>query len=774
MSTGEDAAAPEPAKRSLDGSTPASARSPAAQPQATADSAAQGIEPQTAYARGGRGSLLYREGDYTVCAPARPAATTVPGEPGDDRVHISAAGAEYYADQQAARFIGDVEIIQTPQRVLADEVIYNNTTEDIEARGSVYYERPDLRVESAGGRMNLQTYQGTLQDIEYNLPKAGGRGEAGSVEVAGARRSRFRDISYTTCAPGREGWLLQADEIELHHALGIGEARNARLRFQGVPILYLPYATFPVGVQRQSGFLAPSVGYGNATGVDVATPYYLNLAPNMDATLTPRILTKRGIMLGGELRYLTEHHEGALRGEILPNDAEREQGGARGAFAMEHTGLLGRRWTADVDVNYVSDSDYLDDLGDSLALTSQRQLERRGDLRYHGDDWSFLGRVQHFQTVDEDIAEADRPYSRLPQAVLTLDRPVSSAIPLTAHLDTEYVYFRKDDAVQGHRLDLYPALSLEARRPWGYVRPKVGVRHTVYRLEDTPAGMDEDPDRTLPIASLDAGLVLERRGRLAGHPLTQTLEPRLYYLYVEDRDQDGLPVFDSSERDFTFDALFRENRFNGADRIGDANQLTLALESRTLSGADGAERLRLGVGRIYYFEDRDVQLPGARPQTDSSSPLVAGARARLGNNWSVGGAVEWDPDEARTERSSAELHYDDDDDRILNLAYRLRRGLAEDTDVSARWPLGSGLHAVARWRYSLQYDQTVDAFMGIEYDSCCWVLRAVGRHWADELIDGGDTNTGIFLQLELKGLTSLGSSVDDMLEKGILGYGNHY
>jgi LPS-assembly protein len=689
-------------------------------------------------------------------------------------VHISAEGAEYYADRQTARFIGNVEIVQTPQRVLADEVLYDNLTEDVAARGSVYYERPDLRVESAGGRMNLQTYEGTLQDLEYRLPERGARGRAEALVVEGPRRSRFRELSYTTCAPEREGWVLRAEEIELHHALGIGEARNARLRFQGVPILYLPYATFPVGTQRKSGFLAPSVGYGDATGLDVATPYYLNLAPNIDATLTPRVLTKRGLMLGGELRYLTERHEGEVRGEILPDDAEREDGGVRGAFSMEHTGVLGQRWTTDVDVNYVSDDDYLDDLGDSLAVTSQRQLERRGDLRYHGDGWSFLGRLQDFQTVDEDIPKIDQPYSRLPQALLTADRRLSSTLPVTGHLDTEYVYFRKDDAVQGHRIDLYPALSLDARRPWGHVRPKVGLRHTLYRLEDTPAGMDDDPERTLPIASLDAGLAFERRGRLAGHPITQTLEPRLFYLYVDDQDQDGLPVFDTSERDFTFDALFRENRFNGADRIGDANQLTLALESRTLSGADGSERLRLGIGQIYYFEDREVQLPGIPDRTDSSSPLVAGASARIGRHWSVGGALEWDPDDERTERSSARLEYNRDGDRILNLAYRLRRGLAEDTDVSARWPLAAGLHAVARWRYSLLYDQTVDAFAGLEYDSCCWVLRAVGRHWADELVDGGDTHTGVFLQLELKGLTSLGSSVDDMLEKGILGYGNHY
>jgi len=729
------------------------------------------LQPSAPLTRGAHRALLYRSTDASVCVPRAASRVKPTAPPANGPIHMGADAAEYHADQRTVRLSGDVEITQPPQRVLADEVLYNGVTGDIDARGNVFYERPDLRAESAGGRMNLNTYQGSLQDIEYRLPEKGARGVAQTLAIQGKTSSRLTDVSYTTCPPGDEGWSLNASDIELHHVLGLGEAHDAKLLLGGVPILYLPYVAFPVGPQRRSGFLAPSVGYSDSSGVSIATPYYFNLAPNYDATLTPRILSERGVMLGGELRFLTEQQQGMVQGEVLPDDWDR--GGTRGALSLTSSGLFSDRWTSDVNLNYVSDSQYLEDLGNSLDMTSQRQLERRGDLVYHGDDWSLLTRVQGFQTVDETILAEDRPYSRLPQLLLTLDRPLPTGLPLSVHLDTEYAYFSKDDSVEGHRVDLYPSLSLDLSRPWGYLRPKLGMRDTRYALDGEPAGTPRNPRRTLPIASLDAGLTFERRMQLAGRPYTQTLEPRLYYLYIPRRSQADLPLFDTSERDLTFDALFEENRFNGADRVGDANQLSIGLLSRTLQGSDGAERLRLGVGQIYYLQDRRVQLPDTPADTASLSPMVATALARIDSKWTLAGDLQWDPDKHQTESAGARIQYRDAQGRILNLAYRVRRDQSEHTDVSARWPLGAKTHLVARWDYSWQYDRMIEAFGGIEYDSCCWVLRAVARNWTTDL-EAGTSSVGVFLQLELKGLTSLGSSVDDLLQRGILGYGKDY
>ncbi len=734
---------------------------------------AAALQPVAPLTSGEHRALLYRATDASVCAPGTARRIVPSAPPANGLIHMGANAAEYDADQKTVRLSGDVEITQPPQRVLADEVLYNSLTGEIDARGSVFYERPDLRVESAGGLMNLNTYQGHLQDIEYRLPEQGARGVAQSLEVQGQTSSRLSGVSYTTCAPGDEGWSLNAEDIELHHALGLGEAHNAKLLLGGVPFLYFPYIAFPVGVQRQSGFLAPSLGYSDSTGVSIATPYYFNLAPNYDATLTPRILSDRGLMLGSELRFLTEQQHGTVQGEVLPDDWARDGGGPRGALSLTSSGLLSERWTDDVNVHYVSDSRYLEDLGNSLDMTSQRQLERRGDLVYHGDDWSLLTRVQGFQTVDETILAQDHPYSRLPQILLTLERPLPTELPLSVHLDTEYVYFSKNNSVQGHRVDLYPSLSLDLSKPWGYLRPKLGLRDTLYSLDGEPDGTRRDPQRTLPVASLDAGLIFERGIRLAGEPFTQTLEPRLYYLYIPRRTQDNLPLFDTSQRDLTFDSLFEENRFNGADRVGDANQVSVGLLSRTLQGSDGAERLRLGLGQIYYLQDRQVQLPDTATDTGSLSSIVATALARIDPKWTLSGDLQWDPDKHQTESGGARIQYRDGQGRILNLAYRVRRDQSEHSDISARWPLGAKTHLVARWDYSWQYNRTVEAFGGIEYDSCCWVLRAVARDWTTNL-EQGNSSVGLFLQLELKGLTSLGSSVDNLLRRGILGYGNDY
>jgi LPS-assembly protein len=730
-------------------------------------------KPRASLTRGAHRDLLYRTTDASVCAPQRAAPAASATQAGDNLIHLGADAAEYFADKQAVHLIGAVEISQPPQRMLADEATYNGLTGEIDARGNLFYERPQLRLESAGGTMNLNTYEGSLQDVEFRLPEQGARGVAQSIQSTGKTSARLTDASYTTCPPGSQDWSLDAAQIDLHQDTGLGEARDAKLELGGVPVLYLPYLAFPLGTQRQSGFLAPSLGYSDSSGVSISTPYYFNLAPNYDATLTPRILSDRGLMLGGELRFLTEEQQGTLQGEVLPQDYGRDDGGTRGALYLKSSGVFAERWTTDVDVNYVSDSKYLTDLGNNLDMTSKSELERRGDLVYHGDDWSFLTRVQGFQTVDQTILPEDRPYSRLPQALFTLDRPLPIDVPVSVHLDTEYVNFSKDHSVQGQRVDVYPSLSVDLSRPWGYLRSKLGLRDTIYSLDGQAAGASGDPQRTLPVASLDTGLTFERSLQLAGQAYTQTLEPRLFYLYVPRRTQDDLPVFDTSERDLTFDALFQENRFNGADRIGDANQLSVGLSSRTLQASDGTERLRLGIGQIYYFEDRLVQLPNTPTDSSSASPIVATALARIAPKWTLAGDLQWDPDTHQTESGGARIQYRDDENRILNLAYRVRRDQSEHSDISARWPLGTKTHLVARWDYSWQYNRTIEAFGGIEYNSCCWVLRAVARDWTTDL-QQGTSNLGVFLQLELKGLGSLGSSVDDLLQHGILGYGKDH
>ncbi|PLX60493.1 MAG: LPS-assembly protein LptD [Sedimenticola selenatireducens] len=692
----------------------------------------------------------------------------------DYDTRIEADAADLYRREDRTEFFGNVQIEQGNDRLEADHATYLKGANTLDADGNVYLEQPGLRVTGSTMHYNLESKQGTATQTEFRLTDPVARGTASTAELLNPDQSRYDDVRYTTCPPGDNGWQVEAKELEIDQSTGVGVAHNAKLRFKGVPFIYLPYVSFPIDDRRKSGFLPPTIGSSTNSGADIAIPYYFNIAPNMDATFTPRIMSKRGILLGGEFRYLTENNQGEIRAELLPSDSEQGPGESdtRGAVNMLLNGTPAPRWSYDINLNYVSDNDYVDDLGNSLAATSAKHQERRGYIRYYGSGWSFLGRTQQYQTIDNTIAVSDRPYSRLPQLLLNLERP-DQAMGLTYHLRTEYVHFghSADSKVKGERFDLQPGISLPMRRPWGFLTPKLSLRHTRYSLENQTAGLSDSPDRTLPTFSLDSGLYFDRAGNWFGNAITHTLEPRLFYLYIPEEDQSDLPDFDTADLDFSFANLFRENRFSGTDKVGDANQLTTALTTRGLSTTTGEELFRASIGQIFYFRDRDVQLlsSGAVTNEDSSS-IVAEVSAKLTRNWRAQAGVQWNPhaDVDATEKNAFGIHYLDDKQRILNLTYRFTDGTIEQTDLSARWPITHQLHAVGRWNYSLLHKKSMETFAGIEYESCCWVSRFVVRDYRSDA--NAEGNLALFLQLELKGLTSLGDKIDQFLERGILGY----
>ncbi len=680
---------------------------------------------------------------------------------------ITADAADFSRENKQASFSGNVVVTKGDQLLEADRITYNDKEETIEADGAIYYQSPGLLVSGDSARMELAENKGHLKDVQYRLPKRRARGSASLVEIKDPDQSHYENIKYTTCRPGNEDWVLEAAKLDINKGTGIGVAHDTIFRFKGVPFFYLPYASFPIDDRRKTGFLVPTIGRSDETGGDISIPYYINIAPDMDATITPRIMSKRGLMLGGEFRYLTETYSAETKLEILPDDRERksDENSTRGAFSYLGHGYLTPRLVLDANINYASDHDYLEDLGDSLAISSSRYLERRGDLTYYGDSWNILARAQYYQTMDETIARADRPYARLPQVLFKYEKPDQIA-GLTLHLGAEYVYFDRDETVSGHRVDFNPAVSLPMRNSWGYITPKLGVRYTSYDLKDQVVGMSDSPDRTTSTFSLDSGLYFERIGESS----TSTLEPRLFYLYTPKENQDDLPIFDTAAYDFSFYNMFLENHFSGSDRVSDANQLALALTSRTFSNSTGVESFRFSIGEIFYFEDREVQLPGIATIEDSSSATVAQLAMQLSQNWSTQADLEWDHNRGnnKTSQSAIHLRYDDDDKTLLNLGYRYARDVFEQSDISFRFPITSHLNAVGRWDYSLRHNKTTEAFAGLEYSNCCWAFRAVGRHYINDV--DADANTAFYLQLELKGLTSIGNKVGDFLEDNLLGY----
>ena len=713
-----------------------------------------------------------RELNWNQCYPwSTPAALSFSPAPAQQML-IDADGSILEQTQDQISLAGNVRVRRMETLLEADSALYRRTAETLDAEGNVYFERPGLRLSAAKAHFDLARNQGEMERVAYRLTDQGAQGNADSAVIESSDLTHFNEIDYTTCKPGQNGWLLHAKELDIDKASGVGTARHAKLSFKGVPFLYLPYASFPIDDRRKSGFLIPTVGKSDRSGVDISAPYYFNIAPNMDATFTPRLMSKRGLLLGGEYRYLQEKHAGRMRAELLPDDQEVEDGqeNTRGAFSFQSNGRPAPGWTSDVDLNYVSDNDYLDDLGDSLLVTSARHLERQGQIRYTSSDWSLLGKTQYYQTIDDSISISNRPYSRLPQILFDWYRS-RQAYGLTYQLQSEYVNFAHsdEDKTKGQRFDLQPGISLPLNRQWGFLTPKASLKYTHYTLENQIAGAEESPDRLLPTFSLDGGLFFERSENWFGEAIIQTLEPRLFYLYTPYEDQTELPNFDTSDVTFSFASLFRDNRFSGNDKIGDANQLTAALTSRILSDSSGAELLRASIGQIYYFRDREVQLDSTDTTTESSSSLAAELASQIGH-WNFRGDIQWDPHKSNNnlERGSVGLRYADSDKRVFNAGYNYSRDSVEQTDLSARWPLGSQWSLVGRWTHSQLFKETILALAGIEYDNCCWRVRLVGQQLLTDI--NKDPDNAVLLQFQLKGLGGWGSANDSFLENNIVGY----
>ncbi|ORU90295.1 MAG: organic solvent tolerance protein [Cycloclasticus sp. symbiont of Poecilosclerida sp. M] len=694
----------------------------------------------------------------------------------DAELEIQADYAEL-ADQADATFSGDVLIKRADQSISADHLSYNQKEGSVSVPGDNFYKEKGLALYSGSAELQMRQDTGQFEQTQFIIENAHARGTSQSMQLVDKDIKRAQNITYTTCAPGKTSWEMQADKLELNSKTGKGTARNVWIEIFDVPLLYTPYLSFPLDDRRLSGFLAPTFGASDETGTDISVPYYWNIAENYDATLTPRYLSDRGLMLGGEFRYLTKNSTGQIAAETL-DDSQTDD--FRGQISIQNKTKFTKRLSVELDLNYISDDDYLEDFGTALNISSSRFVKSEAKIEYQAQKWSLLARADNYDSIDPLISSTSRPHRRIPQ-ILFNAKDIDVLAFAKFDMRNEFVYFDHSSSsiTRGKRHDVHPSISVPFRTASGFVTPKIGIRHTSYRLDNQAAEVDANQDRTLPIFSVDAGLFFESNLDFAGG-LTQTIEPRAFYLYVPHKNQDNIPLFDTAEHDFSVNQLFRENRFSGADRVGDANQLTLALTTRLLETNTGRERLKASVGAIIYFENPQVTLPTSPENNNGTSDLVAELSGHITNNWQLRSAVQYDTHDARTERATFGAHYKDTSNRLFNVTYRSRFEATdtdieatdtdiEQTDVSFKWPLTSTWSAVGRWNYSLEDNITLDSFLGLEKDTCCWRFRVIAREFADGTEDE-EPNQGIFVQLELKGLTSFGKKVDSFLEDGILGY----
>lgn len=671
-----------------------------------------------------------------------------------DRAPVEVLSNDAYVDLGSGHYLlqGEVELRRADQSLSAANLFYRRDEGEVEVQDGIRYRDAEIELSASSGTLSLDEGSGSFEEARYQLRRSLSHGRAERIEELPGGITELTAADFTTCPQEDEGdgvaWRLRAKRIQLDRKRKQGSAQNGVLEVAELPILYLPYFRFPLGDERQSGLLAPSFGNSQRRGVEFSLPYYWNMAPNRDATLTPTLMSRRGLQLEGDLRYLYPRSEGSLIAATLPED--RLFDGPRSSLAWDH------RWRSggarlDIDAATVTDVDYLDDLGDGLDIAARTHLTREAELGYRSEQWQVRARVQSLQTVDRAIARDDRPYARLPELLFQSGHRVGQ---LRLDLSGEWSDFHHPSLDGGQRGHLALDLSHALERPGYFFRPRLGWRYTAYQLEE-----GENPDRDLPIVALDGGLIFERE-LAEGY---QTLEPRLYYLYIPKRDQEELPLFDTSRYSFRLDQLFRENRFSGVDRIGDANQLSAALTTRWLD-AGGRERLRAGIGQIHYFQEHEVLLPGESADQGDHSSLVAQAEALLPVGWSGGATVVWDDGEA--ESTLLEARYRGADRLTLNLGYRNQRGILEQSELAAFVPIDERWRGLGRWVYSLKEGQTLEAIAGFEYESCCWAMRMAYRSYIIE--EGEESDDNLWIQFVFKGLGSVGSGIDQLYQQTIL------
>ena len=703
---------------------------------------------------------------WKLCPPVPALAPAVTPRTGDESlINLYGDTAESF-DQQVYTLRGNAVVQYGQQRLAADAITYNLKEGAIDAQGDLRYAGPGLFANGDHGVYYPDEKKGTLYQVDYSLPERHGRGQAEVVHILDPSHEQLDQASYTTCAPGNTDWLISARQMDIDREDGTGTAHHAWMSLKNVPVLYTPYISFPIDGRRRSGFLIPKAGVSQETGLDVSVPYYWNIAPNYDATLIPRVMSDRGVMLATEFRFLQRRNNGILRAEYLPSDKQYDNK-SRSLVSFNDNGNPLPHLTTSINASNVSDKDYFQDLGNTLVESSQSFLKREAKATYHGNRWTLDTRVLNFQTVDPSVAVNDRPYTELPQVRFSA-APAQRLLGLQFNVDSEVTQFDKDKSVTGTRVDMLPQLSLPIERAAWYIKPSAGVRHTIYQLNDQPAGDPQNPHRTTAVADIDAGMYIDRNFQWGGTDYMQTLEPRLYYLYVPYKKQDDIPVFDTGNYDFNFWQLFQENRFSGPDRMGDANQLTVALTTRVLDPESGVQRLRASLGQLVYFRDLKVTLPNEPVITDNTSDLIGEFGVTISREWNLATELQWDPSATQTDRGDVLLQYHADKRQLVNLSYRYRRATLNQTDVSFIWPMGNAWHVIGRWNYSLDDSTTLDTLAGFGYESCCWALQLVGRSYVNGT--NGDRTNGVYVQVEFKGLTSTGRQVDNLLERGILGY----
>lgn len=702
-------------------------------------------------------------------------------------------------DRETLDLFGAVKFKNAAGTVDAEEARYQVSLQKLTTKKGIRFETDYLITIGDNADLDLAQRKGTIDNTQFWLPRSHMRGTAERLTMVDKKTTRLDKAFFTSCLEGVNDWELRSSELTLNKEKNEGVAKHARLWFKNVPIFYFPYVSFSLE-GRKTGLLTPAIGNSNKNGRHITLPYYINIAPNLDATVTPVFYQKRGVLLRTEHRFLFPTTSGILNFDYLNDDKidgdNRSNKRFYGDFKIRSFPAKG--WRTSLDFRTVSDDSYLSDFGDSYLQANESYLERKVDLAYLGEQWEFIAAMQGYQTTGSEIKPFELPYQQLPKLNINFREKIAGP-GIHYKLDMGLVSYEREAGVIGRRIDIAPRISRPFEKSGGYIKPALTLRYTKYSLDrvgktynldtDTFEDIDAQPDRSIPQWSLDSGLFLEKDVQIGGERHITTLEPRIYYLYVPFRDQQDMIVeqvgqdlykettFDAGQPQLTYSQLFRENRFNGIDKIGDANQITLALSSKLITNK-GLERLRVSVGQIRYLQDRRVSLPsgdtfgptkvGSGPtlDTDVQSDLVVELSSRWNRRIDAQAVYVWGAADSLTQSSHYRFRYRHDKNTMFNINYRYETGVEEQADTTILGKIHAQWKGLAHFRYSLRNNQRLETFIGVEYESCCWAFRFLQREYLTE--DGITRNNSTWLQLELKGLTKVGNKLRSVFRNGTL------
>lgn len=745
----------------------------------------------------------------------------------DDSIQVQADHGDYH-EVDGARFSGNVLLEQKDRVIRGDLATYNQDTGDARFEGDIQFRAEQITMVAERLEYNSETGEANLYNAEYAVPSVHMRGEAQRLQIQKAGIAVLDTATYTFCEPGHNDWDIRASEIELDQNEGWGEAYHTRLRIQKVPVFYFPYYRFPISDKRLTGFLDPTVDLdiqgkdfetASVAVKEFAAPFYINIAPNYDDTITPRFVREHGLLWGNEFRYLNLLGEGSITATYLEGDLSNDKDednedfrqAERWSKAVRHNGKIGQYVSHRIHYDEVSDIDYTDDFRQAGSVSRASHLTQKAELEFNDGFWQMMTLVESSQTVDESVADSAKPFRRLPHVNISkLNSYETNQFNYEFNLEaTRFTRTNNGlsnvDKINGDRFHGDITLSYPLESSWGFITPKVQTLHTEYAFNnlDTTAetnGYTEHATRNVSISSLDAGIYLEREFDWFSTPYVQTLEPRIMYAYTPYIDQSDIPLFDTTESDFSYSQLFKPNRFSGLDRVGDTEQVTLGLTTRFIND-NGTEVIRASLGQILYYTDRKVELnPGDTALEDENritSSAFAGELAwQLSDDLRFSSNVQYNPrveattaaeraagaSEERIEKATAQLSYQNERNWIfdLNLNHveatkQKQIGAAFFAPITDRWAF-FGQQKRDVWPYrdratreakNEENTYIIEGLGGIEYQNCCWRVQLS----YEEHTKTDETKEYQFLmQFHLKGLGIFGRQTDVMLGERINGY----